>query len=164
LKIEEVLKSIEDNEIIFVGSKTSWFFIGTKADYEDYKQGIDGYLRNSFIVQKNKLRSHIENRLGAIQACVDAGKYTFGKNDTWCEDLKNDLLMFLDCEKNLKEYVPISEREVLETYDGLEEGTMIKITGEEGGRYWLKKEFDEDHALNRIEAFLYSYGDDTDIE
>ena len=161
-KLSDLLSSMSDDELIFVGAATSWFFIGTVEEYRHYEKAVDrklkDYWKEKIRLEKNSFKlllfSYLDNIDREIQTHKDPE--TDGCNlTTWYRTyFKN-----IGYRNNFK---PTSEREVLDTYPRMEEGTAIILEGSEVGEYYDSEEWELFNGEEKLKKYMEAIKNDAD--
>lgn len=118
MKVKDFIKRYKDGTQFFIGSYTSFFFIGTAEELQRDARKIDAGL----VLFGNMT-------LGKRRANERGGHVTY-KNGP-------------DAVQNHPyHYVPIRERQVEESYPRCQkDGIVIIVDGIESGRFWTKNEY-----------------------
>jgi len=157
MKLKDYVKEIDDNTTIFVGANNGSGFVFAapkKIFNEDIKRINDGVKNrlNIFIDTTKNYRRVCEDRANNVIDVIhsdlsDSEKQRRIENEIFY--LKNSLYRLdnyypklFNYEKALKDFVPIEEREVLESYNRLsDEGLVIIVDGCDSGSYWFAEEY-----------------------
>lgn len=126
MKLKEFMKTAPDGEYYLGGKRANAFFwIGTKEQYLEEMSSVSDEMHRALT--------------DAVERCE--------------EDIQKTKARLVMLEKQLKKkkravekWVPLKEREVVETYDKTapgEEGTAVLISGSTGGVYWFKDEYEK---------------------
>ena len=126
MKLKEYMKTAPDGEYFLGGKKSNAFFwIGTQKQYTEEISSLSEEMHRALT--------------DAVARCED--------------DIKKTQARLIALEKQLKKkkravekWIPLKEREVVETYDKTapgEEGTAVLISGSTGGVYWFKDEYEK---------------------
>ena len=123
MKILEYMKKYIPDTVFFVGSGSSFFFIGTALEFEKEAYLIDSEFIKMLQTKESKLKERAE---------------TFPD-----EYSKDDLDL-------VSKYTPVKDRKIIETYPRLQhDGIVIVVTGNENGKYWFKEEYINDKQKRR---------------
>lgn len=143
---KKLMKSLSDNEVIFLGSRKGFFFIGTKKDWEEKKDKIEEWCKaatqSEYRAAVNLLYERIANGIRKRQP--DEEEDTYLKQAIYEVNILNQVASrVLQDGKAVDKYRCVEDRMVTETY--LREsgdGRIVLVTGIEPGRFWFKEEFD----------------------
>lgn len=154
LKLQERIEALEGDPIIHIGSKSSFFFVGTKEEYEKNIDVVSADLleglKNSLASMKHddKLFAHNISELSKfnpeikdeteIRRFVTLAKHT-------CNGIRSAIRRaksIPETEKNISEFVPVRERYSSEPQNRLQgDGIIIIVQGCETGKYWSYDEY-----------------------
>lgn len=156
MKLKTYLKNNPD-KTFFIGSKVAYFFIGNLETFENDIQGINEKFKIIFF---NSIRD-AENLLKRLEAegeptgDVVKESYCTGKFvkriipheiavKEYHATIERKNVLISKYTEYLENYIPIEEREVIETYPKLclKDGEGIKVDGLEEGRFWLIEEYE----------------------
>lgn len=143
LKLKEFIEQYtKDKDTVFmVGAASSFFFIGT----------ADEFKRDAYKIDAEFIK--------AAQAGLKKSppKTDSPQEEQMAEKIQEDQTAFIggnsrtgvsDKQAYIDSYIPIKEREVLESYPRLQgDGIIVGIEGTESGKFWYKEEYDA--ALER---------------
>ena len=160
--LSELLSSMSDDELIFIGAKTAWFFVGTVEEYRHYEKAVDRKLKDYWkekirlkkISFKRLLLSYLDNIEREIQTHKDTETDGFNLT-TWYRTYFKDI----GYRNNFK---PTYEREVLDTYPHKEEGTAIVLEGEEVGEYYDSEEWELFNGEKKLKKYMETIKNDAD--
>ena len=141
--------SIDDNEVIYLGAKTNFFFIGTKAelmrDLDDIETWCHDYTLNEAVNAERSWEKSIMSGLPQKDRYGDNKKAWHEAAFTAINSLGIAQKRLIDSKRAVKEYTPFVRRTIISTYKkdpaSGEEGTAIIIFGSEVGDYWTYKEY-----------------------
>lgn len=127
MKLKERIEMATDTEILHIGSKSSFFFIGTKAEY----------YRDIFSITKNMMKT----ANNAVNSCKTKLCYLLSIHAPKASIKENtDKLKYW--QHYIDTFVPPDEREITEEYPRLlRDGIVISVEGTENGKYWLRSEY-----------------------
>lgn len=155
MKVIDYINQAPGNELIYIGAASSYFFIGTKTDFFEYKRAInDDMLR----IAQHSLKCFIQERRRIQNGGLVIARGTPASNEAWVAacDYTYRRLQLLDLNiPKMKEYIsnykPIEEREILDTYKRFTEGngTVLIVEGDEVGQLWFYHEFIERYSRDR---------------
>lgn len=158
MKLKELLKTIPDDDWLYIGAASSFVFIGQKHEAKKKLREAEKYYFNAYTKYKQDADTRIKNypqimekkqaQLAAAKKNGDAkeiGKceYEISKAEGLYKKAIEMSKKFGDILNNYKKF---TEREVLDTYKrkGVEPlGTIVVVEGPEAGRYWLYSEVEK---------------------
>lgn len=146
-KLDAFIKSMPDDEMLYVGAKTSFIFIGTKDEWEKDKAHLNELHHDKI---ENCL-SYSENNLNDNIVRLSKEYYNNEKEGLFnvIDELTYYLKVIRKCTSYLKDWKDIPERTVLDSYPRIQkDGTVIVFDGEETGSYWYKSEYDAKEGRN----------------
>lgn len=151
--LDEAMQEMDDNTIAHIGSKTMFFFIGTKAEYE---HKIDTVEKDLIAKMKSYLETGRHEIKTTLAYLADPEKSSSIRDASEAERLR---LIGLRAERlarrcvfvpamsaYLENYKPIRQRKVKDFYRRLQnDGICIIVTGSESASYWYYSEFLNDY-------------------
>lgn len=156
MKLKTYLKNNPD-KTFFIGSKSAYFFIGNLETFENDFQGINEKYITIFQTSIRDAENLLKRLEKEGEPTGDVIKESFfnGKpkiRKIPYEQAVKDYYALIERKKDLinkytdylKNYIPIEDREIIETYSKtcLGDGEGILIDGLEEGRFWLKEEYE----------------------
>lgn len=150
MKLAEYLQSVDCKTRLYIGSKSSFFFIGNKKEASDLLPKIEKQYLKSFNKKLNELlnqKSSTEDKIYQLKI----KKPTKSKLEM-IDIYSTDLLMINQNiayqKKIIETFKPFGERDVLDIFEKSnafnDGGFAIKIEGYEAGNYWTLMEWLED--------------------
>ncbi len=122
--LKDRINKASDDEILFIGASSSFFFIGTKAEYEKDIEGI----QNDYIKEAERLISVNKSRLNPSDLPEKRRK-------AYERTIKN-------LTDYIKNFTPFGCRKIVGEYPrGIEKGTILVTEGKETGGYWFRSEY-----------------------
>lgn len=147
MTLDEFMSKVEaPNLIISVGSKSAYFFVGTRAEYEecidliseDFENDMFATIR-SYEVRAANLRTALKENLfkRSPMRTIEA------QRDYAERDLKNALDIIKEAKTRLSRWTPLREREIKDTYKRLNinDGICVIVSGNEVGECWTREDF-----------------------
>ena len=125
MKLSEKIQEIKGNPLLFVGSKSSFIFIGLKSEI---REGTDEADHHYF---------------GMIEESVRRAYDRYEKNTQLGRkrEARTDLEEYQKAYDKMQAYTPLMDRDVKDTYKRITDaGQVIIIEGEECGYYWTREE------------------------
>lgn len=173
MKLSEVIAKAGKNDVLYIGSQSAFFFIGTKEEYEHDMPLIESQFARLYLRNMNSARErfvYLCKNFTDLSAHVVPAKYADLKGCTFDYDEYHNNVMNIIDNQTIKvstayddlrnamkrfgsQHFPMSEREVISvTRKKLsdEPGYAIQIEGTESGRYWMKKEYDKAMEKRRL--------------
>ena len=158
--LKNAIKDLKDDDIFCIGSKTNFFFIGTKADWEKDKDAVEQWCREH-------TESEMTNSHEAWERTIYAGlpvRGKYGNYTQWvkdCEDAISKLTRAqkrrIDARRALKAYKNVEQRAIMEEYEReSDHAHVFLVSGTEVGRYWFQHEY--------ISKTVDAEDDDEDLE
>lgn len=141
--LDDVMKEIPDDEVVHIGSGSSFLFIGTKEDYaRDIKKVSAKCIRDA----KRVLDEVHQQIKRDIKALINPNITVRELPDLLCR-LRGRVEDAEKMEAYLKKFVAISKRTVKEAYPSIvEDGIVLIIEGREVGKYWMLSEYRRDNG------------------
>lgn len=143
--LDEFMKSVDENQVFAIGSKSQYFFIGTK---EEYERDIDTIAELHY--ENMKARKKLsENNIAKCQAgltwdgtqdLMEYSKELIHLGNSLQKSLRT--LAMLD--EALDNYVPIRERKLKDKYKSCQPDcrtNYVVVEGGEQGSFWLREEY-----------------------
>lgn len=159
MQLKNAIEAMDDSTVIFVGSKTGFVFIGTKAEWNRDKDEINSWCEEF-------TRNEVEMATDSWEKAICSGlpmKDKYVNHDKWASDafaaitkLGNAQRRLIDARKANKKFKPIEKRLVVEEYDRTvpgEVGRVLIVGGTEVGKYWLKDEYDTKSIVQSKEGW-----------
>lgn len=145
--LDEFMNMVEaPNLIISIGSKSAYFFIGTRAEYTEYIDLINEDFRNDLLetlrgyeVKASNLRSELKEDLfkkSPMKKIEDQRRYALQNLTTTLDKIEK-------LQKRIREFDSLREREIIQAYKRLDinDGLCVIVRGKEEGKYQLREEF-----------------------
>ena len=154
------LKELNPNEIVFIGSNSAFFFIGTPSEFEEQRIRLNSEWEDKFSRSlknaENALALHkstkpaknepsttkkvwnIDGNIGATRVAVDYDEKL--KNwETKLETLERSVTTRCAVLYNFTDF---GEREVVDCYRNMNnDANIIIVKGEETARFWFREEY-----------------------
>ncbi len=147
MTLNQYLKTIPKNQIIYISGGSGWFYIGTPADYRKHKKQIEKEMHDlikDYSKAANYYVSYLSNK--------DTSKLEFAQYIKWWKklEMKKNALRLLY--KTLENWIPIDKRRVIRAYRKAidDNGIGIKIEGPLHGRYWIRSEWEAEHGKIQV--------------
>ena len=151
--LDEAMREMDDNTIVHIGSKTMFFFIGTKSEYE---HKIDTVEKDLIAKMKSYLETGRHEIKTTLAYLADPERSSSIRDASEAERLR---LIGLRAERlarrcafvtamsaYLENYKPIRQRKVKDFYRRLQnDGVCNIVTGSESASYWYYSEFLNDY-------------------
>ena len=155
--LKEQLKVLDKNELIYISSKSAYFFIGTIDEFFECSKKLDDVWQDRFEKvynsQKRKLELLQERKPKQgkeVQKKVydcESGKSRMEKVSYesqikfWTEEVENQTIVLNEAYKRFTTYEPFLNRKVIEVYRNIaNDSNIIRVTGYESGGFWLLSE------------------------
>ena len=171
MNLLEAVKKLNNDELVYIGSRSAFFFIGYPDEFISRCDAISREVFSELEDRKtnatNKLRWHMNAKPEEGKDKVIKTPNPFGKDKeevipyetlkkSW--DKRKEVLdnTLAQVNKSIERYVPLRDRKIKEQYRRIEDakrpqekGTIIIIHGYEVGRLWFyddrfKKHIEED--------------------
>lgn len=155
LSLQKAVDALEGNPVIHIGSKTGFFFIGTKEEYEANIDFVQQDLQATRMEHLSEYLRQLDLYKGKIiHPDGDPGTEKYwqllsdrAKRLSWIAQYIQKL------ENYLNTFVAIRKREVVEQYDRIQkDGVVIIVEGKENGEYWSYDEYKEGIAAEDLEG------------
>ena len=167
--LKNAIKELGENDIFYLGSKTNFFFIGTKAEWERDQEEVEQWCHEFTDNEVINARENWERTIFA--GLPDRSKYaTYEK---WAEDCEATISKLGRAQKRMimarraaKAYRPVINRAVVEGYDRTvpgEPGKIFIVSGTEVGRYWSRDEYINKTGVDDILEDEEEIGETTDV-
>lgn len=169
MKLINRVQELNKDELVYIGSKSAYFFIGYPKDFienesELSKQWLQRFT-NSYAKVLEKFDTHqdMKPKIGksAIQKIVNIKTHKTEEveipydklNDVWTKK-NNDLMKSIQSlQKTISKFVPIGDRNVKEEYRRMDNtGTVLIVSGKEVGSMWF---YSDNHKTT-----IYEYDED----
>ena len=155
MTLEEYLSQVDSNTRLYIGSRTSFFFIGTKDETKDFIK-IENSYYNTFKSNYHQNLVSIANIEKEIESLnIKIGIETHEKKlKTLNEflrvnesELNQRKLMLEFFKKAIETFKPFKKRKIIYIFNKVtmpdEMGIAIKIEGYESGKYWTYQEYEQ---------------------
>lgn len=138
MALSDVIDKLPDDEVIYIGSDTGFFFAGSKTEYyRDIDQISQDYLQTAH----KKLKEHLK-RIKKLNEDLRKPVVDFAQTKTIQGKIRTAVEKAQYNEKYISEFEPIPDRNVLEIYKRLQgDGICIIVAGDENGKYWSAEEY-----------------------
>ena len=153
-KLSAFLSVMSDDELIFVSSATSWFFVGTVSEYRHYEKAIDRKLLDYF---SRRIRNEKDNIRRLCTSYINDVTSEANRHKRPEADGYNLTTWYRALQKNIQcrnTFVPTMEREVVNSYPRIKEGTAIIVEGEEVGEYYDSEEWEQFGGKKKLEKYM----------
>lgn len=147
--LKNAIEKLKNDDIFCVGSRTGYFFIGNKAEWERDKDEIESwcnaFTKNAEVAAKEVWKKRVYEGLPDIREKYS--NYTKWYNETRqaIQHLAMAQKRLDESRKTVKKYKPVLNRTVIQEYarDIPGEGiaTVFLIGGVEVGKYWSREEY-----------------------
>lgn len=147
MQLKNAIEAMDDDTVIFVGSKTGFVFIGTKEEWKRDKDKINAWCETF-------TRNEVEMATESWEKTIFCGlpkRDEYTNYDRWAKDsfeaivkLGNAQKRLIEARRALKKYKELENRLVAEEYDRTvpdDYGHVFIVKGTEIGKYWLRKEY-----------------------
>ena len=159
MKLKKKLEELNQDEIVCIGSRSAFFFIGYPKDFLEHEEEFTEHWRNSFVRNLESANNAYENCMNNppkpetevkrrerdenLNRMVDMLVPHEVLMKEW-EDKCNQLLESKNtAQKKLDKFTPFIARDIKECYSKIDnDGTVIIVRGNEVAPFWFKKEFD----------------------
>lgn len=154
--LTKAIDAMKEDTVIFVGSKTNYFFIGTKEEFYRDLDKIEAFCKE--FVERSYYQSAEtweQNVLAGLPSRAD-----FDSDHDWKEAAKrtvtalnNAQQLMQHYEKEYGKYKPVIDRGTVEEYERTQgDGHVIIVSGIEIGKYWFRSEYQKANAIKEVEA------------
>lgn len=127
---EDMLKDVKDDELLAIGSKSAFFFFGTKEEVIENCTKIDIANHKELEARYNKGKKTVATRKKDLEKAI--------------EKLQTAIISMERARNALEAFMPLLDREVEEVNESIADGGLrIKLEGTERGNYWSKEEWDK---------------------
>lgn len=148
MQLKRAIERMDDKTIIFIGSKTNFFFIGTKSEWYRDQEAIENwcsrFTKNEAVLARESWEKTIYSGLPV--------RSNFANYDSWAKaafdavtNLGNTQRRLINSKRALKDYRPVQDRQIVEEYDRIvpdeDPGRIFIINGSEVGLYWTREEY-----------------------
>lgn len=155
MTLEEKLEQLNNDELIYIGSKSAFFFIGTVKDFKDNHKKLQSDWKkkfdNNLVASERRIKFHMAKKPAIDQKVVkmfrDLATGKIEEAVTPYDKLYEDWKSHLDgleryrtiSQKQVDKFKPFMKRKVVESYHRLdrEDGVVIIIKGYESGAFWM---------------------------
>lgn len=140
-ELEYVIKKTDDKTVMYIGGQSSFIFVGNKETYEKDIEKISKRLIEAAKRLREKNMNYMETLVGKLFDPMSGEK-----------EISETKIKLKGCYENvngLKKYIqnfkPVMYRRVIDMYPRIQnDGIIIIIEGKEIGKYWTRKEYDEE--------------------
>jgi hypothetical protein len=159
MTLQEYMNNLEDDKIVAIGSKSQYFFIGTKEEFEEDIDKIDKiladdrqrYLQDALVTIENIKKLQYEEGMGTYdfaEKLIHSGRA-----------LKSALTRKENLKKAIRDYKPIRDREVIDEYESITENvTRVIVPGYEQGTFWFRDEYKNMRAQGKYKIPIMGSG------
>lgn len=153
-KLSDLLSTMSDDELIFVGSKTLWFFIGTVEECRNCSNAIDAQLMDFWKKKIDSDKKFIKNLCSSYIRDVVKCSHTHKDPATDSYNLRSRYIGYYENLKQHRSFKPIFEREVTLIYPRIKEGTAIVLEGNECGEYYDLEEWNNGNGIEKLKKYM----------
>lgn len=154
ITLQQRVNALEGNPVIFIGSQSGFFFIGTKEEYEanidavseflftDMKEKLYemqrknndfyGYLSEIIKIDPETKDENELKKIGELARRINTSTATTIKRNRWIPETEENIRNF----KNVRERISMPPEDRLQG-----DGIIITVEGVEKGRYWFYEEY-----------------------
>lgn len=161
MKLIDKVKELNQDELVYIGSKSAFIFIGTPTEFLEQHEELSLRIFKRFKVFKknteNAIKYHEKSKPNpntvVKQKIQDIKTRRIKEVDVpydsllkkWEERRDNLIKTYNATENNIGRFVPLERRIVKEQYPRIDNpnSTVLIITGNEVGISWTKKDYDE---------------------
>lgn len=138
MTLADVIDNLPDDQVIYIGSDTGFFFIGSKAEYyRDIERISQDYLQTAH----KKLKEHLK-RIKKLNEDLKKPVVDFAQTKTIQGKIRTAVEKAQYNESYISSFEPITDRKVVEIYNRLQgDGICVIVTGAENGKYWSVEEY-----------------------
>ena len=156
MTLEEMLNNLNQNEDVYIGSKSAFIFMDTPEVFFNMRVEINDLWRRKFQSTVEKSTMTLENIKSnppkeddtSLREVWIAGHKSI-KNfsyedllDEWKTRIERIEANLNNSKKQLEEFIPFEQREVIMSYRNIDNtATIIIIPGYESGKFWMKSEW-----------------------
>lgn len=143
-KLSDAMKFFDEETVFHVGAETSFFFVGTKSEFEKDKLMISNkYIdRHRDLIERNQKRIRKE-----VSRITDQNASKKIIKDCIC-NLRRFNNAIDKSENYIKTFVPFESRKVIKIYErSQKDGIVMIVEGNEVGGFWDKEEYERGAAL-----------------
>lgn len=155
MKLKTKIKTLNPKELIYIGSKSSYFFIGYPDDFETEIVELNVKHLNTFLTTlkntENRYSTLLQNKPDKNQHATikvwENGKSIDKEVDydylikKWYDNIRQLKETIAKYKKLVTTFKDFRERDVLECYRNIDNtGTIIIVSGQECGRFWTYDE------------------------
>lgn len=175
MKLFEQLQILNQEEDVFISSKSAFFFIGTPIEFESMSPELDMQWYKTFYDRitnaENKCNNHFKNKPSENMKPVTKKVYEDGRQVERTLDYDYFIKLweskYSEYEKQVEhakelfyQFKSFRNREVLEVYRNIDNNaTIIIVEGSESARFWFKSEWQRFKDTGKLSAFD-DYADD----
>ena len=144
-ELDKLVHDQDEDTIICIGSKSAWFFIGTKAEYEaDIDQISEGLLSKGMVRRARENMRLFKHRVRNIKRLAERGETP---QATSLVNINSALNKALINTAYAARFAPVRSRRIRDTYHGINgKDVKILVEGDEEGKYWDAEEYRTDHG------------------
>lgn len=165
MTLRELFNKVDDSTVLYIGSNSGFFFIGTKEEYYNDIPKIEKYYYDLFLTRFNNARNRFVDTMKGFKSFMivcppipdEKMIASLSLNfDEYLKRVNHEVKIQTNKVKNANEtmlqakhifgsfHAPFLDREVVSVYkkkSAGEDGYAVVIKGDEAGRYWLRKEY-----------------------
>lgn len=137
--LDELVREQDDKTIIGIGSKSAYFFFGTKAEYEEKIDKFSDDMLEGMLKTSRTAMSLYRRKFREVTKAAARGEFiTYETLDR----MRTILGTSLRNAAMAVRFVPLREREVKESYPGILTGDVkIIVEGDENSCFWTEEEY-----------------------
>lgn len=153
-KLKYAVDIFDDDVILFIGSKSAFFFVGTKQEFHD-------------VCEKESMKrlAHLHKEVGTSRTKIaitleDVKHRVFEGTDADIDQIERVAKLLaqycrdnINARNQLSEFLAFGERTVKDVYirdavEPNEKEIVLKVSGIEAGNYWTRNEWKSEHRTN----------------
>ena len=134
----DVLLKINPDVVVHIGSKSSFFCICSAQELIRNIDDISEKVHSDWKESYEKHRRNLERTLQNMPEFSESGiKEYESLMDSWTNKVMIQIQSLKIDEANIKEFIPLKERKVKDTYERMsQDGICVILEGNEIGKYW----------------------------
>jgi len=156
--LKEFLETLEPEQVVYIGTEGGggFMFCSPASKFKDDAEKIDkdNIEKLKFLINKaHRVRRIVGDKITFLKKVANDESSTkdgrlkaINRELPRLEDnivvLCNSLSKLYNFEKSLENYIPLGDREVVESYERLQkDGLVVMVEGVENGSYWFVEEY-----------------------
>lgn len=135
MKLNEYMKAAQDGVLYHIGSKAGFLMVVTK---EEYDRDLNHWEQEYFTRNKTSIIKGLSciRSLALMRMSELSERIVLAKRKQLFQSMRKKIDI-------LENWVPLGDRQIIDTYDRLTGGKCVIVKGNENGDFWYREEYEK---------------------